>query len=147
MMLMSSMGPAGIAIGVAIDEGISKELHSAFSEKWVFSTLVEQETERWVAEYCQRQVETATPFCKTDGAFEVLVHHYGFVTRPGENDPVVPKLDISFTAGGKTYEHLLAKGELVPSPLTLLKQDGDASKALLLEGYRDILDQLENVID
>jgi hypothetical protein len=145
MMLMSSMGATGIAIGIAIDEGISKEIHEAFSEKRIFSQLIQEETTRWMNAYCHLEAAVSL-VCDNENVFNVTVHHYGFVTSSGENDPVIPKLDISFTVSDKNHDHLSISGDADSSPLELVKQDGEVSKTLLLNGYHNILKQLEQAI-
>ncbi|SMF33870.1 hypothetical protein SAMN02745866_02141 [Alteromonadaceae bacterium Bs31] len=80
MMLSSSMGPMGIAIGVAIDEGIAKEIGEAAGK----------------AEFDIAQiVKAAFDRSKINQPLNVVVAHYGFVTAPSEegvDDPVLPKL-------------------------------------------------------
>ncbi len=78
MMLTSSMGPMGVAIGVAIDEGIGKDFESAaVAAGFNIETLT------------ARALESAEI---PPGA--VSIQRYGFVTRPGEGDPVAPQLHL-----------------------------------------------------
>lgn len=147
MMLMSSMGPAGIAIGVAIDEGIGKDIHTAFSTHGQFSTIVESETQAWLAEVCSQQTKRQTSLCNESSVLTITIHRYGFHTTSGDNDPVVAELDISFSFPDKTIEHLMLKSleeQLTKAPLESLKTDGNASKTLLMEGYRLLLKQLNS---
>lgn len=98
MMLTSAMGPMGIAIGVAIDEGIGKEIDKTARGHNVSITEI---------------VETAFyEALKRDATFEheqlaITVERYGFVTQPGKNDPVTAQL------------HLVIKIEDGKNPQTL----------------------------
>ena len=102
MMMSSSMGPMGIAIGVAIDEGIGKEIHEAFVEAGGdFSEIVQRETEAWLAHLCNQNVIELETVCSTSNPLIVRVHRYGFVSATGDNDPIKPELEFGFTWDGK----------------------------------------------
>jgi len=50
MMMSASMGAMGIAIGVAIDEGIAKEIHESFIASGNnFSEIIKAETNNWLS--------------------------------------------------------------------------------------------------
>jgi hypothetical protein len=77
MMLMSAMGPMGIAIGIAIDEGIAKEIDAA-AKKAGFS--IEPMVE---AAFRQTWRESTSA-----NSLVIQVKRYGFHLQPGKNDPV-----------------------------------------------------------
>ncbi|MFL0801624.1 MAG: hypothetical protein K6L80_14320 [Agarilytica sp.] len=115
MMLMSSMGAMGIAIGVAIDEGIGKEIDESAREVG-FDIL-------GIVQASASGLKLRSP---------ITVERYGFVTRSGENDPVAAQLHISTVA--KDGEKLLVKypeefedAEIQTYPLDEVKVDGSLS--------------------
>lgn len=117
MMLMSSMGPMGIAIGVAIDEGISKEIdgaarESGFDIKNIFGLAFQKIGSG-------NSVNTLT------------IERYGFITRFGDDDPVAAQLHVNIVRddGSKLsvkYPDDFGKESILLTPLELIKTDGDA---------------------
>lgn len=84
MMMAASMGPMGIAIGVAIDEGIAKDIGKAASRANVDVPLI-----------VKAAFENA--FVGTNEKLEVHLLEYGFVTKPGAEgveDPVVANIKL-----------------------------------------------------
>tara|TARA_R110001592_G_scaffold349845_1_gene645488 strand:- start:9050 stop:9724 length:675 start_codon:yes stop_codon:yes gene_type:complete len=141
MMLMSSMGPAGIAIGVAIDEGISKEIHTAFSAHHTFSSLAEHETHSWLDRFCGEESTKANLLCNAD-KLTVQIERYGFKTTSGDNDPVVSDIEINFSFSDKQY-HVKNAENISTSPLEEVKKNGDISYDLFQKGIQSILDGFE----
>jgi|GEM_PF-2831627 len=87
MMLMSSMGPMGIAIGVAIDEGIAKDIGASAAAAGVD---VKALTEHAFSQY---RGET----------LHIVVERYGFVTAPraeGVDDAVLPTIILGWSHVG-----------------------------------------------
>lgn len=82
IMLSSSMGPMGIAIGVAIDEGIAKEI---------------DETARLGGFSIEELVRSA--FQNSGKDLKILVKRYGYVVAVGDypNDSVLPELILEVT--------------------------------------------------
>ncbi len=81
MMLMSSMGAMGIAIGVAIDEGIGKDIDAAARS----------------AEFDIQQIMAAAMEESHFNSAGLTIERYGFLTRSGDNDPVAAQLHITFS--------------------------------------------------
>mgnify|MGYP000140753665 CR=1 FL=1 len=97
MMMSASMGSMGIAIGVAIDEGISKEIHESFvASGGNFSELVQSETNAWLSKICQESLGQVNVLCSSSSTLSVRIYRYGFVTTSGENNPIKAELDIGF---------------------------------------------------
>ncbi len=133
MMLMSSMGPMGIAVGVAIDEGIGKEIdktamQAGFSiEKIVRESLINN------APKTLANIQT------------INIDRYGFITQSGENDPVAPQLHITihYSNGESTALKFPEGIDSVPAsactlPLDQAKQEGAAVAACFhkaVDGY------------
>ena len=144
MMLMSSMGAMGIAIGVAIDEGIGKEIQDSFvTSGGHFSAMVEAETRAWLNTYCQQSANQIAALCKAEQALELNIYRYGFVTTSGEEDPVTPELDMSFVIEGKETRLNLKdlSEEGLTAPLEKIKKEGAVSAELLQNGFRSLLAQ------
>lgn len=116
MMLMSSMGPMGIAIGVAIDEGIAKEIDSAARESGfdindVLSRAFQKNS-------CIVSVNTLT------------IERYGFITRSGDDDPVAAQLHVYIVRDDGNsmsvkYPEDFDGADIKLTPLELMKSDGD----------------------
>jgi len=81
MMLSSSMGAMGVAVGIAIDAGIAKDIGKVASES-------NFDIEAIVADVFEDQASKN---------IEVTIARYGFLTAPssdGISDPVVPQLHL-----------------------------------------------------
>ncbi len=84
MMLSSSMGAAGVAIGIAIDEGIGKDIHATAKAAGV---AVEPLVIAALRERAER-LERVTYFTSTDEAqLVILIKRYGFILQSGVDDP------------------------------------------------------------
>ncbi|MFL0810699.1 MAG: hypothetical protein K6L76_09815 [Agarilytica sp.] len=112
MMMMSSMGPMGIAIGVAIDEGIGKEIGEAANK----------------ADFDLASLLVAGLAGAAQQIESIHVKRYGFVTRRGENDPVAPQLHLEIqTANGVKeikYPEAFDDAKITTHPLEQLKAQG-----------------------
>ena len=80
MMLMSSMGPTGIAIGVAIDEGIAKKINAAFESEG--ENIVGACESGITPELTKRLLNVITEP-------ELVITELTFVNQPGEIDHAV----------------------------------------------------------
>ncbi len=112
MMLMSSMGAMGIAIGVAIDEGIGKDIDAAArTEGFNIQAIIE--------------AAAKTHLFTSD----ITVERYGFVTRPGDNDPVAVQLHLNIVSKdgqqqAVKYPEDFEKARVSTFPLDDIKLDG-----------------------
>lgn len=117
MMLMSSMGPMGIAIGVAIDEGIGKDIDASA---------------RAVGLDIRSITQSAIDKVGAVHLSSITIERYGFVTRSGDNDPVAVQLHLT-VASNDGQIHTLKYPEdfddkLVPTfPLDSVKAKGALS--------------------
>jgi len=143
MMMSSSMGAMGIAIGVAIDEGIAKEIHESFVVAGGdFSKILKSETYSWLSEICNSIEQKRSPLCDAGKELKLRVYHYGVVTTSGENDPVKAKLDIGFVYGDQEELRLDLKAldnDQFKVPLDLIKKDGKLAIDLLVKSYAELL--------
>lgn len=91
MMMAGTMGPMGIAIGVAIDEGIGKDIDSTarggnVEIKTLLLDAIHAVLDKPGAPLARIEADTV----------RIVVERYGFVTAPGDGDPVQPQLHISY---------------------------------------------------
>lgn len=91
MMMAGAMGPMGIAIGVAIDEGIGKDIDRTARQGNInIQTLLLE-----AAAEALNQPDNPLASYGAD-TIEIVVERYGFVTASGEGDPVQPQLHVKF---------------------------------------------------
>jgi hypothetical protein len=86
--LMSTMGPVGIALGVAIDEGIAKDIReNAESGGIDFKHIVEL---------------AVSQSASLQNAERIDVKKYGFVIKNGSKDYVAAEVDLIVTENGES---------------------------------------------
>lgn len=91
MMMAGAMGPMGIAIGVAIDEGIGKDIDEIARRGNV-------DIRKLLVDAVNTQLgKSGFPVAGREVAvIDVVVERYGFITAPGEGDLVQAQLHIRF---------------------------------------------------
>lgn len=92
VMLMSVMGPAGIAIGISIDAGIAKEINkTATTANIKIENIVKQELR---------------PFLQTQTApVSVNIDQYGFLIWSGEEEnPIIAQLHLTIEISGNSLQ-------------------------------------------
>jgi len=137
MMLTSSMGPMGIAIGVAIDEGIGKDIDEAavkvgFNIRQIVGDAL---TSAWVPD---------------DGANEkisLVVERYGFVTWP-DGDRVAPQLHVTMTRvdGSELrveFPEMFPEEEVPTGAFNEIKAKGEISIKLHREAARLLVEKTQ----
>ncbi|RYV04081.1 hypothetical protein SOPP22_01375 [Shewanella sp. OPT22] len=144
--LMSTLGPMGVAIGVAIDEGIAKDIrksldHSGFvfqeSLKHTISFMLPANTEIIFVDL--KKVKS-----NTSG---LVIKKYGFKTIGGEGDKTLAEIEISFRPpDGSNYNIHFPNDfnleELQTARLDTVKSDGDVAKGLLEQGLVKIINKI-----
>jgi len=113
MMLMSSMGPMGVAIGVAIDEGIAKNIG---------------ETAEAGGVNVQKIVKLAFSGAakQANQPLRIRVLEYGFVTTAADekfSDPVVAKLKLAVGSRNSEIMNLLIYADASASECMLSKHE------------------------
>lgn len=86
MMMMSSMGPMGIAIGVAIDEGIGKDIQASMDAEGISVESLIESVFLESSEFCEAPMPLN---------LRIRVERYGFILVPGENDPTSGQLHLN----------------------------------------------------
>lgn len=94
MALMSSMGPVGIALGVAIDEGIAKDIRETAQQGGVkFKALL---------------YSAVDDLSTLQQAERIEVKRYGFVIKDGSNDYVAAEIHLLVMQDGQTEDLVLS---------------------------------------
>mgnify|MGYP007002579102 CR=1 FL=1 len=128
MMLMSSMGPMGMAVGVAIDVGIGKDIHE---------TAVAGGVD--VIDILKTSLLTSLNETPNHGitSLDIKIEKYGFKTTPGENAPCVVDVELSYSINGSEWQ-AINSGEVYNQAsnfaptrsLEVLKSDAKPTKRL-----------------
>ena len=93
MMLMSSMGPSGIAIGVAIDEGIGKDIEKTATINNInFADFISENFTQQLVAYNQT-LESNKAVIKVA---TLEIERYGFITTSGDNDPLTSEYRLRY---------------------------------------------------
>lgn len=138
MMLMSSMGSMGIAIGIAIDEGIGKDINKT-------ADAAGFDIEQMLREEINEQFKQAPNLKVKTDKIKVVVERYGFITRSGENDTVAAQLHVSLIVEGSgpvlvRYPEDFSDQEnvIVTAPLDEIKINESDIELLMREAARKI---------
>jgi len=121
---MSTLGPTGIAVGIAIDEGIGKEIDERAKAGQVNIERILQE---------QLAKELAKTSIKYPPKTEIVIQRYGFLSSSKNRDNVLPQLHLVIISDGQkrtlkypedfnniisnpplaTLEHVKTKAEII----------------------------------
>ena len=136
VMLMSAMGPAGIAIGVAIDVGIAKEIADTAAQGDVnIERIIKKELR---------------PFLKTQTSpVSITIERYGFLIWQGEGeDPTIAQLHLKIKSASDEIEMRYPEdfdqesAVFQTAELESLKTDAELINRLLHHSARSINQQL-----
>lgn len=132
VMLMGSMGSYGVAIGVAIDVGIGKDIQR----------VIESNGESWQSQLLHGLVPRLETYC-TDMAkssalcssskIELKLHEAGFVTLAGENDPTSAKVNVDLMIDYVLVDHVDSTYTQNSVPLEELKANGKEGMLMLIK--------------
>ncbi len=144
MALMSSMGSMGVAIGVAIDVGIARDIEEPFIAAGF--NIDEMLSNHFIANK-NGQFKLASLGAETPD-LSILVKKYGFMNMGGENDQTAVELVLEVSkANCETVtinypdDYKKNTGQSIATqPLKTLKSDGRASKALFEPAIKYIAD-------
>jgi len=109
MALMSSMGPVGIALGVAIDEGIAKDIRETAQQGGV--------------DFKQLLNAAIDDLSILQQAERIEVKRYGFVIKDGSNDYVAAEIHLLVTHDGQTEDLVLSSWDRQQSEELLITLD------------------------
>ena len=142
-MLMSSLGPAGVAVGIAIDQGIAKQIEQTFSQQYQFAQLAQQQASQWLRQFCQQSPQ---PKCQQTNPLQLTISHYGFEQHPGDNDATKAIIKLSYQWPSETVTTISSEQleqQPITEPLEQLKTDATVSKQLLMQTFNRLLQQID----
>lgn len=142
MMMSSSMGPMGIAIGVAIDEGIAKDIQAAADKAGcaldqVVAGAFEQASARHGRSAIQKNPDS-------EDVAVIRIHRIGFVVTSGEADPAYVAAELSIRFNGVDYSIRHPIEQDTPpftTPLERLKADGEPACRMLDDALQGAFDE------
>lgn len=155
MMLMSSMGPMGVAIGVAIDEGIANDIDkTANASGFNIETLILQKLSSTLKAKAQAEINEA----QLANVITINILRYGFVIQPGGDDLVTPQLHMNINLNDQhwlTIKHPeqlteLQRKEIKTDTLENVKVDSEIINGLFnhaflgIKGIINAMDKDEN---
>lgn len=140
MMMSSSMGPMGIAIGVAIDEGIAKDIQAAADKAGcALDQVVAGAFEQASAQHGQSAIQEAPD---SDDVAVIRIHRIGFAVTSGEADPAYVSAELSIRFNGVDYSmrHPVEQGSpsSTTTPLERIKVDGARACHMLNEALQSV---------
>jgi hypothetical protein len=142
--LMGAMGPVGIALGVAIDEGIAKDIREAVSEE-------KGDSNKFVTRLVTNQIEaqgySVALNSKQQTVPVITIKRYGFKIMNGSTDATAAEWDveIELESGKKVkvqYPKDFNKDSIKTYVLADLKKDGKLGAELLTESLSRVLKRL-----
>jgi len=129
MMLMSSMGPMGIAIGVAIDEGIANDIDkTAKASELDIAALISQQ----LSSVLKVKAQAKKFDMQLANEITIDILRYGFILQSGGGDLVAAQLHLNISWNGQQWltikypEQLTApqRKELKTAALESVKANG-----------------------
>jgi hypothetical protein len=157
--LMSTMGPVGIALGVAIDEGIAKDIREAASisgfdmPSYISNSIDEHSQAGWKAVFVNQANASNISSLKSEFP-NIVVKRYGFKTTGAVNDATSAELVVfvNMSKEDKLEYHypndfIPVDGEKktsnIPSyPLAELKINGALSVSLMQQAIDNVVMKL-----
>lgn len=137
IMLDSVMGGAGIAIGIAIDKGIAKDIASNLSHhKPVLN----------IADHFDQQLKAALIKNRVKGSqtIQATIEHYGFRTFPGGDDAVSAWLEVSLLIDGRKIDVRYPQDfdQVDSASLSSVKDNPDVAYALLENASKQVIKRI-----
>ncbi|KPZ73120.1 hypothetical protein AN944_00268 [Shewanella sp. P1-14-1] len=143
--LMSAMGPMGIAVGVAIDEGIAKDIRAATSEQgFDMRNLLSHTAKNVTVNQFTIRFEEASlsGISSSDNDYMINVEKYGYKIVDGNNDLTAAVLVISWTDKKGVAQKIRYPQEFenVPAfPLEEVRDKGVKANSLLADAVEAVL--------
>ncbi len=139
--LMATMGPVGIALGVAIDEGIAKDIRNAVAHE-------KGDSKTYIGDMLIRQLKEQGYYVAlnpTEKTYPIItIKRYGFKITNGRTDATAAEWEIEIQAhsGIKrkvSYPRDFDKNSIKTYVLADLKKDGKLGVELLSESFRRLI--------
>lgn len=138
MMLSSSMGAMGIAIGVAIDEGIGKDIQSAVEAEGFDIRQAVQ-----IGLDASSQSHQFIVSVDVNAPLIISLKRYGFKTHPGQGDIVTPEIEGKLSLDGQETPlvYPIAGLEAFTLGFDEVKTDGQAASSVFRQALTQALTQ------
>jgi hypothetical protein len=139
MMMSSNMGSMGIAIGVAIDEGIAKEIGTALVR---VNCKVGEVVESSFQTVSLKHGMTVARAPSGNADVVIGIDRIGFKVQPSERDLTFSEVSLRINLKGKVKELTSLHGQgLQGIPLQEIRRDGNEACELLREAVTALLDE------
>lgn len=143
VMLMSVMGPMGVAIGVAIDEGIANEIDTTAKTADV---NIEAITLQKLSSAIITRAEMELNHASSKDEITVDILRYGFMVSPSDGNLVIPQLHLNISLNEKLWLKLrypeqlteLQKNEAKTASLTDIRSKGEVIESLLVNALSKV---------
>ena len=96
MMLSSTLGAAGVAVGIAIDEGIGKDLQAVADDGGIGIKPLLMAALRQQVRLSDRDLRPVA----AGAELLIRVERYGFILQPGRDDPTAAQLSLRVSRPG-----------------------------------------------
>lgn len=137
IMLDSVMGGAGIAIGIAIDKGIAKD---------IVNNLNHHKPVLNIADHFDQQLKAALIKNRVKGLqnIEATIEHYGFRAFPGGDDAVSAWLEVSLLIDGRKIDVRYPQNfdQVDSASLSSVKDNPDAAYTLLENATEQVIKRI-----
>lgn len=142
-MLMSSMGPMGVAVGIAIDEGIGKDIHTGFSEAGGdIGQLMHTAVSDGLTKACLSKQADLGQVCNRDVQILVRLQRIALKAAPGDSDLVVADVSFNIHFTGITKAFTSREADVCNEKREILdavKLNGALTSALLSDCVKNLV--------
>lgn len=142
MMMSSSMGSMGIAIGVAIDEGIAKDIRGALDRVGCKVDDVVGHSFRRVSRAHAVTTVPVSPHSNKDADVLIHIDRVSFKVRPSEQDLTLVEVAARMERSGIVHELASVHPDGMDGgvPLEAVREDGNMACELLRESAARLFD-------
>lgn len=132
---MGAMGPMGIAVGIAIDEGIGKDINQAFVDQgFDHLSVFKNAFKGALLKVCSNDLDRLA-LCIHNDEIEVRITSLALKAAPGDSDRVISNVSFDVMYGDVAQSLTSSKNTLCTSELSddlgVTKTNGTATKELL----------------
>lgn len=142
--LMSTIGPVGIALGVAIDEGIAKDIRKAIGQE---ETDIQNHIEKQISRDLEQYGYSVSPSAELIYP-KLFIKRYGFKITNGSTDATAAEWELELHSGPDTkvtlnYPKDFEKDSIKTHVLSDLKVDGKLGLELLNESLEQVMERVK----
>ena len=143
--LMSTMGPVGIALGVAIDEGIAKDIRQAVEKEHSdIQSQLNNQISQQLAGYGYSVIDL-----NKETYPKLIIKRYGFKIINGSTDATAAEWAVELQLGADdkrtvNYPKDFEKDSIKTYALSDLKMNGKLGLELLTDSLKQVIELLQN---